>query len=259
MDPPWVIPHSAYPNEVTVRGPVTRESLVMSATASSSSGRWQFDDPRSPASRLNGVDPASSLRSVKIVIDPATSTYTVAIDPLGGRRDYTLVTSGPLPSFYCDPISATGDPVSGIPPNVTFGWTTTTELSRPVRPRGSPTSTSRDTVPGGGQLQRYFHRGIITAPVFGLPSGAGLPCPTPPAPTPSATPVPGCAVAGLTTTFAQSVPNVTVPGAGSASVTLGNIEIDENSTGVLTAPLSAFRSRCPPGLTFAGSPSCRPW
>ena len=140
--------------------------------------------------------------------------------------------------------------MTGLPPNVTFGWTATTGLADDIH---EITDVDVKTLyPAADLFSDAFTGATTTAPVFGLPPGAGFPCLTA-GTDPSATPVPGCAVAGFTTTFAQSVPNVTVPAAGSASVTLGNIEIDENSTGVLTAPIR-IQITLPAGLTFAGSP-----
>src|SRR5262249_40112285 len=62
-----------------------------------------------------------SLRSVKIIIDPVASAYSVyIIDPADGTT-YLPVTSGALPASYYDP--STGQLVSGLPPSITFGWT----------------------------------------------------------------------------------------------------------------------------------------
>ena len=141
--------------------------------------------------------------------------------------------------------------MSGLPPNVTFGWTATTGLADDIH---EITDVDVKTLyPAADLFSDAFTGATTTAPVFGLPPGAGFPCLTA-GTDPSATPVPGCGAAGFTTTSAQSVPDVTVPAAGSASVTLGNIEIDENSTGVLTAPIR-IQITLSAGLTFAGSPS----
>ena len=92
-------------------------------------------------------------------------------------------------------------------------------------------------------LSDTFTGAATTAPVFGLPLGAGFPA-SPPAPTPAATPVPGCSggLAGFTTTFAQSVPRRYRAAAGSASATLGNIEIDESRRACSRRPHPTFRS-----------------
>ena len=223
--PPWAMFDNS-PNEVTVRGPGNGNVGYCLLSSSVEGDR----DPLGPFGfQLHDVDRASSRRSVKIVIAPDSSTYTVFVAPSGGG-DYSRVTSGPLPSFY---YKTTGERVDGsIPPYVTFGWTAATGGLVDIH---EITDVDVKTLyPAADLLSDAFTGATTTAPVFGLPSGAGFPCLTA-GTDPEATPVPGCAaVAGFTTTFAQSVPNVTVPATGSASVTLGNIEIDESAAGTLS-------------------------
>jgi hypothetical protein len=241
---------TAPPNEVTVRGPGNPGSLGnVGYCLRSSSADGSLDDPLGPFGiQLNGVDRASSLRSVAIVIDPVeTNTYSVAIDPLGGTN-YTLVTSGPLPSSYYDP---SGNPVSGIPLNVTFGWTATTGLADDIHEITDVVVKNLDNVV---LLSDAFTGATTTAPVFGLPPGTGFPCLTA-GTDPAATPVPGCApvAGGFTTTVAQSVPDVLVP-LGGGIVTLGNIDIVESQAGVISTG-ALIDIMLEGGLTFSGSPS----
>ena len=227
-------PASAYPNEVTVRGPGNPETLAMWATACCRARPTaRLDDPLGPSGSSSSTaltEPARCARSKSSSTRRRTNTYSVAIDPLGGTN-YILVTSGPLPSFYYDPSH-------GRPRGRHSRRTSPSDGPRrpdwPTTSTRSPTSTSR-------RCTRRRTSSAMRSPGRPPPRPCSA-CPparaslaSPPAPTRPRHRFPAAAVAGFTTTFAQSVPHVTVPATGSASVTLGNIEIDENSTGVLTA------------------------
>ena len=244
---PWA---TAPPNEVTVRGPGNPGELGnVGYCLLSSSADGSLDDPLGPFGfQLNGVDRASSLRSVKIVIDPSAGarTYSVAIDPAGRR---VLYRGHQRPAAFLLLHPFTGDPVTGIPPNVTFGWTATTGLADDIHEITDVVVKNLDDLV---LLSDAFTGATTTAPVFGLPPVAGFPCLTA-GTDPAATPVPGCApAAGFTTTVAQSAPNVPVP-LGGGIVTLGNIDIVESQPGVIStgALIDIFLEG---GLTFSGSP-----
>ena len=140
-DPSWA---GYAPNEVTVRGPGNGTSGYCLLSSSLQ------DDPDplgSSGIQLHGADYASSEITVNVVIDtsdPSDPTYTVTLQPVGAASP-TTVTSGPLPDFYYDP--ATGEEVSGVPPQLTFAVAASTGSGSDVHEIDNLSTTTESGTP----------------------------------------------------------------------------------------------------------------